>query len=480
MWKLAHIWPYENNPRRHPPEQLALLAASMRDEGVTMPILVDEAGIIIAGHGRLAAAQQNGFEEYPVVIARGWSDEKKRAARIRDNSVALLSTWDAVLITSEIQSLKLAGYDIPLLGFPETQLRGWGIAMGTDSEQDPEAVPDPPKKPVVRRGDLWTLDDHRLLVGDALADGDVKRLLSGALPDLANCDPPYGISIVKGVRSSVGGAKPFGSVGGKRLATDPKHIGNFRRGNVHSPGPDGFKRGRVHGPARRAINQPGMYDAVIGDDTTETAIAAYSTLLRLQIPIIVLWGANYYANALPPSRCWLVWDKETTGTFADVELAWTNQDRVAKLLRHQWNGLMKASERGQRRFHPTQKPVALAEWVIETMAPKAKTALDLFIGSGSMLIACERKNVQFFGMELAPSYVEQTILRWQNLTGHVATLDGKTLDQVAKARRKGKSKREKAEDVRDVRIARKRLAEIKEHPERLVSGDELRRRLGEF
>lgn len=440
LWELGKIRPYLQNPRIHSPEQITALGADMIADGVTMPILVDEAGEIIAGHGRLLAAQANSFKAYPVVIARGWTETQKRSARLRDNQRTLQSSWSPEFIKLEISELKLAGYDIPMLGFPEAQLRGWGISAGIETELDPEAIPPAPKKPVVRSGDLWLLDNHRMMIGDARADQDVRKLLDGIIPDLANCDPPYGISIVKGARASVGGAKPFGSA---------------RLGNVHSPGPDGFKRGRVHGPARRAIIQPGLYDAVIGDDTTETAIAAYSTLLGLQIPIIVLWGANYYANALPPSRCWLVWDKETSGTFADAELAWTNQDRVTKLLRHQWNGLMKASERGQRRFHPTQKPVALAEWVIDTMAPKAKTTLDLFIGSGSMLIACERRGVQCFGMELAPSYIEQTILRWQNLTGKRATLDGKTLEQVAAARRKGKGNGDAKPRRTSLRVNRK-------------------------
>ena len=147
-------------------------------------------------------------------------------------------------------------------------------------------------------------------------------------------------------------------------------------------------------------------------------------LIDLGVPAIVLWGGNYFASELPPSRCWLVWDKENTGSFADAELAWTNQDKIVRLLRHQWSGLIKASERGEKRVHPTQKPVALAEWVIETIAPDAKTAIDLFIGSGSMLIACERKRIACFAAELASAYVDVTITRWQNFTGNKGILDG--------------------------------------------------------
>lgn len=295
---------------------------------------------------------------------------------------------------------------------------------------DPDDVPEPPADPISRRGDIWTLGRHRLMCGDSLDLEQVQRLTGSAVPDLANCDPPYGINIVKS--STDGGAKPFGKVGGGK-----PHPYKGKIGHVHGLAPLGpALRGRVHGPARKAIIQPGIYAPVIGDDTTETAIKSHSVLTELGVPAIVLWGGNYFANALPPSRCWLVWDKENTGSFADAELAWTNQDAIVRLLRHRWSGLMKASERGEKRVHPTQKPVALSEWVIETIAPDAKTAIDLFLGSGSMLIACERKGIACFGMEMAEAYVDATITRWQNFTGQSATLDGKTFEQVKADRQK--------------------------------------------
>jgi hypothetical protein len=253
---------------------------------------------------------------------------------------------------------------------------------------------------------------HRLVCGDCTDAETVEKLCEGVVPDLANCDPPYGVNIVKG--ASVGGAKPFGSV-------TAVAFGKIGGGKPHPYA--GAKQGRVHGPARKAIIQPGVYAPVIGDDSTETAVAAYAVLTALDVPVIVLWGGNYFADKLPASRCWLVWDKETTGTFADAELAWTNQDKITRLFRHQWSGLMKASERGERRVHPTQKPVALAEWVIKTIAPDAKNVIDLFMGSGSTLIACERLQKRCFGMELAPPYIDVSILRWQNFTGEKATLE---------------------------------------------------------
>ncbi len=405
-WALVDIKPYPNNARTHSDEQIALLARLMTEHGVDQPIVVDENGVILKGHGRLKAAALAGFETFPVVVKRGLTEEQKRADRIADNQVALLAGWDMPLLKLELGGLLSAGFDMPLLGFDTAELRQF---TASDDGPDPEITPEPPAVPIVRTGDLWLLGKHRLLCGDAGSMEDVGRLLDGVTPDLANCDPPYGVSIVKG--GSIGGAKPFGkgSIGGWQ----------------HRPENElGARRGRVHGPARKAIIRPGLYAEVIGDDSIETAVRGYEVLAELGVPAIVLWGGNYFANELPPSRCWLVWDKENTGSFADAELAWTNQDKTVRLLRHQWSGLIKASERGERRVHPTQKPVALADWVIETIAPEAKTVIDLFIGSGSTLIACERRSIACFAMEMAEAYVQVTIERWQTFAGKSATLDG--------------------------------------------------------
>ena len=289
-----------------------------------------------------------------------------------------------------------------------------------------QATPEAPAEPVSRLGDIWLLGPHRLMCGDLCSEVDVRILCAGVVPDLANCDPPYGINVVKS--ASVGGAKPFGKTGGGNAP-----FGGWKNGD-RSQGP--ARQGRVHGPARRAITPPGLYSPVIGDDLTETAIESYSVLTALGVQAIVLWGGNYFANALPPSRCWLVWDKENTGTFADAELAWTNRDATVKLIRHQWSGLIKASERGERRVHPTQKPVALAEWVFDTVAPESKTVIDLFCGSGSTLIACERKRKSGLLMEMAPAYVDVAVRRWQDFARGEAVLegDGRTFSEIAAAR----------------------------------------------
>src|SRR5512143_1758468 len=145
MWPLENIKPYPKNPRTHTPEQIAALAAAMREDGVTMPILVDEAGEVIAGHGRLLAAQQNNYEEYPVAIARGWTATQKRAARVRDNQLALMSEWNDELLRMEVSDLKMDGYDIPMLGFDSRMLDNI-LTLDTPEEA---IIPDPPNTPTV-------------------------------------------------------------------------------------------------------------------------------------------------------------------------------------------------------------------------------------------------------------------------------------------------------------------------------------------
>jgi len=133
------------------------------------------------------------------------------------------------------------------------------------------------------------------------------------------------------------------------------------------------------------------------------------------------WGAQYYTAVLPPSSCWLVWHKETTGNFAACELAWTNQSKAARLLTHRWHSLLRASER-ERRWHPTQKPAALAAWAFDTLGHVDDCLLDPFLGCGPSLIAAEQRQRTLYGLELDPGSVAVALHRWQTLTGQTPQL----------------------------------------------------------
>lgn len=414
---------YDKNSKSHPASQVDAIAAMVREFGWTTPLLIDDDDVIVAGHGRTEVARKLGMTEVPCVRVSGLTEDQRKALRIADNKSPELGGWLDDILKIEMGSLNDAGFDLSLTGFSSLELSS--LFAAPEARTDPDDVPDAPADPVSQVGDIWLLGEegHRVMCGDSLDLEQVRLLLDGVTPELANCDPPYGINAVKGVAAGRGKVRQGHSI----------PYGGFKDGD-RAKGP--AKRGHEHGPAKNAFIAPGIYDEIIGDDTTDTAVRAYHLLVTLGVPAVVLWGGNYYANHLPPSRCWLAWDKETNGSFADAELAWTNQDKVVKLFRHQWSGLMKASERGQRRVHPTQKPVALAEWVADTVAPKARTVLDLFLGSGSVLIGAQMRGLRCFGMELSPSYADVCVARWEAFTGKTGTLaeTGETFEQV-KARR---------------------------------------------
>ena len=434
-WPLKRLKPYGKNPRRND-QAVDRMCEVIKEYGFLIPILATSAGEVIDGHLRLKAATKMALPKVPVVLADGLTEERIKAFRILANKSVAWAEWDEELLRSELLDLKTLGFDLELTGFDGSELQAL-FGAGADEPKDVEDVPEPPADPVTRLGDVWLCGRHRVACLDSTDIAAVRGFLGDAVIDFSNVDPPYGIAIVKGKnggRATDGGAKAFGHIGGHQH-TAKNELG-AKRGKVHSPGQDGFSRGRGHGPAKRAIIRPGLYSPIIGDETTETAIKAYGVLTALKVPAIVMWGGNYYANALPPSRCWLVWDKENSGSFADCELAWTNRDAVVKLFRHQWNGLIKASERGQKRVHPTQKPVALAEWVRQTVAPKAKTVLDLFLGGAAVLIDAERAGITCYGAELSPAYCDVSVARWTAMSDQWATLEatGETFAQVAARR----------------------------------------------
>jgi len=264
------------------------------------------------------------------------------------------------------------------------------IAGGLTDEDD---VPEVPEDPISKVGDIWLLGEHRVMCGDSTSAEDVGLLMNGEKADMVFTDPPYGISIVS----------DGGKVGGDSLA------------------------------------KTGDYAAVAGDDSIDVAVKAIDVIKTLGADVEIIWGGNYYADALENSSCWIVWDKrgEMAGNnFADCELAWTNQKTAVRKFTHLWSGMIKASEHGKKRVHPTQKPIALAEWCFDTYGKECNTVLDLFGGSGFTLMACETRNKNGMIMELSPEYIDVIIKRWQEYTGKKAihAESGVCFNEVADAK----------------------------------------------
>lgn len=194
MWPVARLTPYAGNVKQHPPAQVAQIVRSIEVFGFTAPVLVDESGEIIAGHGRVLAANALELSEVPVVVARGWSEDMRRAYRIADNKLTENGAWDEAALVEEFRALEASEFDLGLTGFSGDELSALfeSVEPG-ERRREPPPPPEPPAKPVTRHGDIWVLGAHRLACCDSREPVEVAALMAGAKAVLLHADPPYGM-----------------------------------------------------------------------------------------------------------------------------------------------------------------------------------------------------------------------------------------------------------------------------------------------
>lgn len=361
----SSLVPYARNSRTHSDAQVAQIAGSIKEFGFNNPVLIDQDGGIIAGHGRVMAAQKLGLEKVPAVKLEHLTETQRKAYVIADNRLALNAGWDDQMLTLELQELDTENFDLSLLGFEADELNALlNPIKETEGLTDEDAVPEVPEEPKTKPGDIYKLGRHRLMCGDATMIADVEKLMDGTYPDLIHTDPPYGMNAV----SKSGVLK-------EKYKTD-----------------------------------------IIGDDTTDVAKDSFNLIYGLYPEAKqIWWGANYYSSCLPDSECWLVWDKNNgQSDQTDCELAWANFRSVVRQF-------TQASEKTNR-VHPTQKPVSLMEWIIKRFNVSAKTIADFFGGSGSTLIAAEKHDITGYIMEKDPRYCDVIVKRWEDFTGQKAEL----------------------------------------------------------
>lgn len=382
--KRDQLIPYINNSRTHDNNQVKQIAGSIKEFGFTNPLLIDEQGGIIAGHGRLMAADLLGIDEVPTITLKGLTEAQRKAYVIADNQLALNAGWDLDNLKVEIDRLTELDFDVDLLGFDDDFLSSL-LDEPTEGLTDEDAVPDAPQNPVTVEGDVWILGNHRLMCGDSTSIDAVDKLMDGNKADMVFTDPPYGINH-----------------SGKGITANGVKGNNFGQ--------------------------------IIGDNDTTIAVDSLNLCLNnYHESTLIFWGANYYCQSVPNGFGWLVWDKQREGnTFSGAELAFVNKGVRLDVFRHMWHGMVKASEQGQKRLHPTQKPIALAEWCFKNYG-NPNTILDLFGGSGSTLIACEKTNRSCYMMELDCHYADVIIRRWEEFTGKEAVLEstGKSYSEAA-------------------------------------------------
>lgn len=384
---VADLIPYAANSRTHSDAQVAQIAASIKEFGWTNPILVSGDDTIIAGHGRLLAARKLAMVEVPVIVLDHLSKPQQRALVIADNQLALNAGWDMDMLKAEIEDLKLDDFDIDLLGFDEKFLDGLLEPEPTDGLTDEDAVPEVPEAPKTVLGDVWVLGNHRLMCGDSTSIDAVDKLMDGTKADMVFTDPPYGMFL------------------------NADYDNMFAKDKTHR------KTGK-------------RFDNVKGDhedfnpDFINNVFAAFGYCKE-----IFLWGADYYVDLIPERNkgSWVVWDKRCDEKMDKVvgntfELCWSkakHKRMVARILWSGHHGMQK--DDAKKRVHPTQKPVELVVWFFDYYSMQDKRiVVDLFGGSGSTLIACEKTNRDCHMMELDPKYCDVIIKRWQDFSGKIA------------------------------------------------------------
>ncbi len=384
LWPLDRLKPYAKNPRTHSDEQVTKIAASMTEFGFTNPILVDSNNGIVAGHGRLAAARLLKLEEVPVVVLDHLTEAQRRAYVIADNRLALEAGWDEELLAAEPAALEADDFDLSLTGFTADELTAiWAEADSTTGDDDSaDDAPAAPEHAVSQPGDLWLLGRHRVLCGDATRTEDVEKLMAGKRGRMAFTDPPYNVD--------------YEGAAGK-IAND---------------------------------NLQGAFAAFL--------VAALANLLKVTDGAVYVCMSSSELDTLQAAfrqasghwSTFVIWSKDrfTLGRsdyqrqYEPLLYGWREGAR------HYWCGdrdqgdVWSVNRPACNDLHPTMKPVELVERALLNSSKRGHIVVDLFGGSGSTLIACERTARTARLLELDPRFVDVIVQRWQVFTGKQATL----------------------------------------------------------
>ena len=372
--KVTELIPYVKNSRTHSDEQVAQIAASIKEFGWTNPILVDGQNGIIAGHGRLMAARKLGHKEVPTIELADLTETQKKAYIIADNRLALNAGWDNELLTIELNELLADGFALEILGFDTKELAALLEPEVVEGLTDEDAVPEVPEEPKTRLGDIYQLGNHRLMCGDSSSQNDIDQLLDGDRPDMIFTDPPYNID--------------YQGVSDKR---------------------DKIKNDKMEDSAFVDF----LIQTLYGCETMYVCCSwHYSHLFREAMEKI---GRK--------PKAMIVWNKVNPAQHLDKyfkqhEIIYYYGDYGGhKTLR----GDIWTIKRQKNTVHPTMKPVELIEIALEDNKGK-KIVFDMFGGSGSTMIACEKQSRNARLMELEPKYCDVIVKRWEDFTGKKAVL----------------------------------------------------------
>ena len=429
MWAIDRLIPYARNARTYSEAQVSQLASSIQEFGWTIPVLVDEAGGLIAGHGRLLAAQQLGITECPVMVARGWPDVKKRAYVLADNKLALNAGWDEDLLRIEMSELEALGFDLALTGFTEDDISAlFAKDELREGLTDPDDVPDL-DNPLSKQGDVWVLGAHKVMCGDSTSISDVESLMDGLMADACWTDPPYNVNY----ETKLAG----------KIKNDSMADGKFKAFLY-----DAFV-------SAFSVMKPGAPIYVAHADTEGLNFRGAFKDAEFKISGCLVWAKNslvlgrsdyqwqhepiLYGWKPGAAHRWYGGRKQTTLMQLGGSIFTQNEDGSVSvkigdqtivisgdnLIATQTESTIIRCEKPKRSsVHPTMKPVELVSKMLRNSTRAGDIVIDLFGGSGSTLISCQMLGRSARLMELDAKFVDVIIRRWQDFTGTHATLDG--------------------------------------------------------
>jgi DNA modification methylase len=389
-WPTEKLVPYARNARTHSDEQVAQIAASIVEFGFTNPILAGSDGVIVAGHGRLAAAQKLGLESVPVVVLDHLTPTQRRALILADNRIAENAGWDDAMLRIELQSLQEGGFNLDITGFDADALAEImaGEETTIDGQTEDDAVPEVSATPISRPGDVWELGNHRLVCGDATHPKSYELLMAEAQADMVFTDPPYNVDYANSAKDKMRGKD--------------RPILNDNLGN-------GFYDFLLAAMAPMLARCSGaVYVAMSSSelDTLQSAFRAaggkWSTFIIWAKNTFTLGRADYQRQYEPILYGWP--EGQNRHWCGDRD-----QGDVWNIKKPQKNDL-----------HPTMKPVELVERAIRNSSRPGDIVLDPFGGSGTTLIAAEKTGRIGWLIELDPKYVDVIVRRWQDWSGQEA------------------------------------------------------------
>ena len=393
--EVTALIPYAKNSRTHDDAQIAQIAASIKEFGWTNPILVDGDKGIIAGHGRLMAAQKLGMAKVPVIELKTLTKAQKQAYIIADNRLALNAGWDNTMLTIELNEVLEDEFALEILGFDKDELDALlNPTQETEGLTDEDAVPDVPDEPKTKLGDIYILGNHRLMCGDSTNINAVDVLMEFGKADMVFTDPPYNMDFTGGIHAD--GSKSFNS-----------------------------KHGGIKNDKMSQNEAEDFFDAINAIIYTYCVGAFYITFYRL--------GIGEYWKSLERTnlkvRSLIIWDKgnhtlsnsDYMSKYEPIFYGWTGDN-------HKFYGgnngmdIWEIKRTAKNDLHPTMKPVELIEKALEDASKSGNVVLDLFGGSGSTMIACEKLGRKSRLMELDPKYCDVIVTRWEEFTGKKAVL----------------------------------------------------------